>query len=111
MTIADLLIIAMLTTVLVIGTLSGLAVLYRCCAGQPARPGRDRRSLLVDGNVRSPSNRASTRAPRKPTRAVTPQARLQDQYSRTEQDLEEAHREARIAMNEAAGKSWRNLAE
>lgn len=110
MTAADLFIIAVLVTVLVIGAVSGLRMLLDHLREHfsPETP-----ASTVSGDVvkDEPLDWIQHHRSRPEAPAMTSEQRLVAEYLAAKADQDEIHRQARMAMHEAAGQGWRNVAE
>lgn len=109
MTAADLFIIAVLVTVLVIGAVSGLRMLLDKLRQHfsPEAPAPTESEMVVEDSL----DWIQHRRPRPKVPAMTSEQRLVAEYLAARAEQEAIHREARIAMHEAAGQGWRNVAE
>ena len=107
MTAADLFITAVLVTVLAIGTVSGLGVLLRVFGRTPS-PKAPATATETEVVVEEPLDwiQHRTLAP-----VLTPEQQLTARYLAAAAEQEAIHRQTRIAMHEAAGMAWRNVAE
>lgn len=109
MTAADLFIIAVLVTVLVIGAVSGLRMLLDKLRQHfsPEAP-----ASTVSGDVveDEPLDWIQRR-PRPRPSPLTSEQRLVSDYLAARAEQDEIHRQTRMAMHEAAGQAWRNVAE
>lgn len=107
MTAADLFILAVLVTVLVIGIVSGLEVLLRVFERTPSP---EAPASTVSGEVveEEPLDWIEHRIP---VSVLSPERRVAARYLAAEAEQEAIHRQTRMAMHEAAGMGWRNVAE
>ena len=110
MTAADLFIIAVLATVLVIGAVSGLRMLLEHLRQHfsPEAPAPITEAAMV---VEDSLDWIQYRRPRPKVPAMTSEQRLVAEYLAAKAKQEAIHRETRMAMHEAAGQGWRNIAE
>ncbi|GAA1819709.1 hypothetical protein [Nesterenkonia flava] len=109
MTAADLFIIAVLATVLVIGAASGLRMLleYLRQHFSPEAPAPTESEVVVEDSL----DWIQHRRPRPEVPVMTSKQRLVAEYLAAKAEQDKIHRQTRMAMHEAAGQGWRNVAE
>ena len=110
MSTGEAIIVGMMAAVLAIGVVQGVTSglkLIRRATGRHFGPEAPDTGQIVENEPLGWTRHSSVpQAPR-----PTPEQRLVAEYHAKEAEQEAIHRQARMAMHEAAGQGWRNVAE